>query len=206
MTYNILHDLYIPCPKGCTGPKDAHTNMGPCNGCISGRIHFRPNCTLYLDMDGFLFDFNQRFFDLFGVWPRDVTDNQLWASINTRDDFFADMPLMRGALDFFRYVQPLGPQILTACPNSNYRIAALQKKHAVRKNLPGNPVVLPVNGGKNKGLFMHMTGDILIDDYGRNIDCWEELGGVGIKHVGEDFESTRQALVNILIEKHLHRQ
>jgi hypothetical protein len=40
------------------------------------------------------------------------------------------------------------------------------------------------------------TPNILIDDYGVNIDAWESAGGIGIKHNDNKFERTKKALTS----------
>jgi len=47
-------------------------------------------------------------------------------------------------------------------------------------------------GGRNKWLFMHQPGDVLIDDFAKNIGPWDAAGGVGILH--RSFAETRAAL------------
>lgn len=198
----ILDDLWFPC-RICAVVE----TIGRTKCCENGKVYFRPNCTLFLDQDGVSADFDRGVYEATGIWPWDFpSDDAMWDALNKIPDLFATLPVIEGFLEFYEYVRPLGPYILTACPNSNYKSVALQKKHWRTKNIPGNPMLLPVVGGKNKGLFMHGIGDILIDDYGRNCTAWEEFGGVAIKHEGTDFETTKHKLVEILKEKHLHRQ
>jgi hypothetical protein len=203
----ILDDLWIHCPK-CSGPSDPNTtNIGECGTCRNGKIYFRPNCTIFLDQDGVSADFDKGVYLATGKWPKEfATDDEMWDTLNAIPDFFANLPMIEGFAEFYEWIRPLGPFILTACPNSNYVSVAMQKKHWRTKNIPGRPMVLPVVGGKNKGLFMHNVGDILVDDYGRNIRAWEEFGGVGIKHEGTDWVETKARIISVLIDKYLHRQ
>jgi len=139
---------------------------------------------VYLDLDGVMADFDAHFPAVFGFDHRmnRLGDDELWAKINSHPSYFRDMPLCPGALDFYKSIEHLSPIILTACPKSNYAHAAQQKRAWVRAHLPGSATVLPVMGGINKPLFMHAQGDILIDDYKRNIAAWNEAGGTGILH------------------------
>lgn len=116
----------------------------------------------------------------------------MWAHINAHPTFFRDLPLMAGAIEFFRSIEAMPPIILTACPKSNYAHVARQKREWVREHLSPTVQVLPVMGSTNKPLFMHARGDILIDDYRRNTEAWEAEGGVAILH--RSWETTRQAL------------
>lgn len=152
---------------------------------------------LYLDLDGVMADFDAHFPALFGVDHRELLDDDMWGIINAHPSYFRDMPVCDGAKEFFAWLSAYGdPIILTACPKSNYAHVARQKREWVREHLCENATVLPVMGGRNKPLFMHAAGDILIDDFERNIDAWQDEGGVGILH--KDFRATRSAVSSVL--------
>lgn len=138
---------------------------------------------LFLDLDGVLADFDQGFYDRFGSMPADHSDGNMWKLINGSGTFFADLPLMKDAKYLFDVLNQLyDVVILTACPRSNYKTAALQKRQWIRDNISDTVMILPVMGGANKGLFMDQLGDILIDDMEKNCIAWNELGGVSIQH------------------------
>lgn len=151
--------------------------------------------TLYLDMDGVMADFDGAFPKVFGLDHRNMADAEMWRHINGHPSFFRDLPPMTGALQFFRKVEDFNPVILTACPKSNYQNVALQKRAWVREHLSKNVLVLPVMGGINKPLFMHQPGDILIDDYRRNVEAWIAAGGRGILH--RDWQQTREKFYSV---------
>jgi 5'-nucleotidase len=140
------------------------------------------NTRLYIDLDGVMADFDKYFFDSFGVESNKLDDPTLWKWINGAGNFFSSLPLMPGALEFFKSVEHLNPTILTACPKSNYTVAATQKRQWVYKHLSENVTVIPMMGGKNKCLFMHSPGDVLIDDFEKNCIPWREHGGIAIQH------------------------
>lgn len=137
---------------------------------------------LYLDLDGVMADFDAHFPATFGIDHRDMADDDMWATINSHPSYFRDMPLCAGAKAFYDRIAWMNPIILTACPRSNYQHVARQKREWVREHLSSNCVVLPVMGGSNKPLFMHAAGDVLIDDFERNIKAWVAEGGTGIRH------------------------
>jgi 5'-nucleotidase len=141
---------------------------------------------IYLDLDGVLADFDRHFVDHFGVESQTLDDASMWKKINSYPDFFANLPPMKDAMVLFDYVMSTwrseDVSILTACPRSNYRNAAIQKRVWVRKHLNENITVIPMLGGVNKSLFMHEPSDILIDDMEKNCSSWEELGGIAIVH------------------------
>lgn len=150
------------------------------------------NARLYLDLDGVMADFDAHFPATFGLDHKSMADAAMWQVINSHDSYFRDMPPCPGAKEFFASVAWIEPIILTACPSSNYGHVARQKRAWVREHLSTSCIILPVMGGRNKALFMHAPGDVLIDDFERNIKAWELEGGVGILH--RDFQTTRNAL------------
>lgn len=153
---------------------------------------------LYLDLDGVMADFDAHFPALFGVDHRAMLDDDMWAQINGHPSYFRDMPLCSGAKEFFEHIAWLDPIILTACPRSNYAHVARQKRAWVREHLSTECIILPVMGGRNKCLFMHAPGDILIDDFEKNTVAWEDGGGVAILH--RDFETTRAELDRAILK------
>lgn len=151
---------------------------------------------LFLDLDGVMADFDAHFPAVFGLDHRSLADDAMWEQINAHPSYFLDMPPCAGAQQFFDEVRHLDPIILTACPRTNYKHAATQKRQWVRKHLSTGVLVLPVMGGHNKPLFMHAPGDILIDDFERNTLAWEEAGGEAILH--RDFATTTMVLTDAL--------
>lgn len=153
---------------------------------------------IYLDLDGVMADFDAHFPATFDCDHRSMADDAMWQTINADPSYFRDMPLCAGAADFWDSIRHLKPIILTACPKSNYAHVARQKRAWVRQHLCCGAMVLPVMGGRNKALFMHEPGDILIDDFERNTKAWEEEGGFAILHTS--FETTERALAARLDE------
>lgn len=151
---------------------------------------------LYIDLDGVMADFDKYFLSEFGVESSKLDDATLWKFINGHGNFFLNLPMMPGALEFFRKVEHLNPTILTACPKTNYPTAAVQKRQWVYKHLSQDITVIPMLGGKNKCLFMHSPGDVLIDDFEKNCIPWREHGGIAIHHV--NFKKTSSMLDVIL--------
>lgn len=137
---------------------------------------------IYLDLDGVMADFDAFFPDTFGIHHKSMADEEMWEKITSHGSFFLDMPVCPGALEFFDSVRQYDPIILTACPKTNYKNVAIQKKKWVARHLDPNLMVLPVMGGSNKFLFMHQPKDILIDDFERNCKAWGEAGGHCIHH------------------------
>lgn len=160
------------------------------------RVEKGEGARLYLDLDGVMADFDAHFPAVFGLDHRGMADDAMWATINAHPSYFRDMPPCPGAIEFFGEIKHLEPIILTACPRTNYANAAMQKRAWVREHLSSTITILPVMGGRNKPLFMHASGDILIDDFEKNTKAWAEAGGVPILH--RSFDATRAALAAFL--------
>ena len=152
--------------------------------------------TLFVDLDGVLADFDGGFPAKFGVDHRSMLDADMWAKIHADDFFFRDLPPCPGALAFFSKIRQYKPVILTACPTEHYIKVATQKREWVRGHLGDAIFVLPCQGGKHKQLFMHRHGDILIDDFVRNVQRWHGAGGSGILHT--NFKDTWEQLEEYL--------
>jgi 5'(3')-deoxyribonucleotidase len=153
--------------------------------------------TIFLDSDGVCADFDALYEAEFGHAPNAVHDDQMWANINAHGNFFSSLPLIDGTLDFIKKFQKThNIVILTACPKSDYQRAATQKKAWFKTIVDPDLIVLPVLGGKNKYLFMQKPGDVLIDDFAKNIAPWNEAGGFGIVHT--DWATTTEALAKYL--------
>ncbi len=154
---------------------------------------------VYLDLDGVMADFDAHFPAQFGLDHKSMADDAMWETINRHPTYFRDMPVCRGAKEFFDSVAWADPIILTACPRTNYPEVAKQKREWVREHLSTTCLILPVMGGRNKPLFMRGPGDILIDDFQKNIDAWEQSGGQGILHT--DFETTSLILDELISKR-----
>lgn len=171
---------------------------GPNQG---SRTHFPTLApVLFLDLDGVMADFDGDFPRKFGFDHREAPDAVMWETIEEHGSFFRDMSMCEGAQAFYRSIEHLSPVILTACPSRNddkFADIAAQKREWVREHLGYTVPIIFAPGGKAKQLYMHRPGDILIDDFARNIERWNGAGGRGIWHTG-DFAATR-----VLLDHHL---
>lgn len=151
---------------------------------------------IFIDLDGVMADFDKYFFERFGKVCQLMEDDEMWAVIDTEEpDFFSNLPMMPDAIEIFaKAIQFSDPIFLTACPKHNYHNAAEQKKEWVRKHVCKYALVLPVLGGINKRCFIQRPGDILIDDFKKNISAWTENGGHGILHLS--VEQTKKELAD----------
>lgn len=153
--------------------------------------------TLFLDLDGVMADFDGHFPELFGKDHRAMPDAEMWGAIHDYGTFFRDLPPCDGALKFFRDIEHLSPVILTACPAGEslprFEDVAGQKRDWVNCYLGLDVPVIFAPGGKTKALYMRRAGDVLVDDFPRNIQRWNDAGGFGLHHRG-DFGTTKERL------------
>ena len=151
----------------------------------------------YLDMDCVLADFIKHFNETihhgglekssFDAYKEHVLDYKDW---------WYKMPPMSDAKHMVDKLHGDGHDlwILSAAPHWQPE-AADQKKRWVRKHFPNiNPKQIIVTS-RDKKKHYASGGQILIDDYGRNIREWEGAGGNGIKHT--DAASTLRKLENL---------
>jgi hypothetical protein len=145
---------------------------------------------IYLDMDGVLADFDQRFKDLSGMLPREFEDkygkNAFWDFIDEGDNkikFWAGIPVMDGAKQLVDFAKDYDYELLTA--PSNKKQSLIGKSVWVKKHtgdiFPTKPKV-NFKKAKNKHLIKpELTKyDILVDDRVSTIDNWNNAGGTGI--------------------------
>src|SRR5688572_21565772 len=144
---------------------------------------------IFLDMDGPFADFHGGYRNISGgldpppMHGRSKAEEKaMWDLIYRKPDFFATLPVVEGALDFYFWLQDKIDHVehafLTACPSSRYHYVAGQKKHWVRNTLyPFSPLVIPTWGSRAKPAHIQKVGDFLIDDSPRNCEEWNAVGG-----------------------------
>ncbi len=157
---------------------------------------------IYIDMDGVLADFDRGVVELCHIEPVDQhhknkqMDDDLFAAIRGVDQFYDRLELCPGAKDLFDEIyQKYGDrcEILSGVPKPWRRIetACADKTSWVRRLLSEDVKINLVLREEKKN-YCHGPEDVLIDDFKKNIEAWENYGGTGIWH--RDMESTRQKL------------
>ena len=154
---------------------------------------------IYVDMDGVLADF-------FGEWAklmnvdsfRDIEDPvPALEKIRATDDFWLRLPLLPEAKNLLGLIKQVkGSYSICTSPLADDPNSEPHKMQWIKKNLAFFP---PTN--------IHITHDkpqyatqkdgtpnILIDDYGVNINAWEAAGGFGFKYKDHKFERTAKAI------------
>ncbi len=146
---------------------------------------------LFLDCDGVLADFDFAARQLFGMESRAAEEalgsKEFWRRIRMSGDFYRRLPLVDDALELYRAVAHLKPTILTGCPPGAW--SEPQKIEWAQEHFPGVPMITCASREK----FRHMAhpGDVLVDDYLRYKDLWEQAGGIFVLHTSAQ-ESIRR--------------
>lgn len=141
---------------------------------------------VFLDCDGVLADFDGLAGEVFGLpprkndgrsWEKQLGTERFWADLRSYEGFYAKLPLMPDALELFDAVAHLSPIILTGLPFGDW--AEPQKREWGAKNFPHTKMICCMSADKRN----HMKpGDVLVDDYLKYRNLWEEAGGVFIHH------------------------
>ena len=149
---------------------------------------------IYVDLDNTLTDFSEKLSHiLHKTIKKDYNfggDPKIWGAINRAGkNFWAHMEWMPDGHKLWDAIKEYEPTILTA--PSNHPSSREGKKEWLKENLPDVPFIIEQKkekyAGKNK---------VLIDDRKKNIEKWEEAGGIGILH--KDTESTLEKLKKVL--------
>ena len=150
-------------------------------------------------MDGVLADFDGFFLSSFGIATKDVTKKEMWKAIHGHDEFFYNLPMMEGAKDLWHLssghqLTCAWPEviILTSAGSSNYMHVAQQKRRWIQKHISPRATVIAVREGADKAAMVQNKGDILVDDWRKNCDAWEAVGGLAVK-----YENATQAIVDL---------
>jgi Fe-Mn family superoxide dismutase len=145
---------------------------------------------IYVDMDGVVADFDQRFRDLAGIGPREFEEkygkNAFWDFIDEGDNklvFWVGIPPMSDAKQLIDYVSKYDYEMLTAPSLKKQSLMGkgLWMKNQTNKGLfPSKPKV-NYRSAKSKKDFA-APNHILIDDREDTINSWNVAGGIGILH------------------------
>ena len=158
---------------------------------------------VYIDMDGVLVDFFDAWAKLMGKKNfRDIKDiDKGLQAIRDKDDFWLKLRPTPNAGKLLALVRKLkGSYTILSSPLADDPRSEPHKRMWVEKNLKQFPPKAVIITG-NKAKYAQQsdgTPNILIDDFGQNIDKWNAAGGIGVKHKDHKFERTFQTLINHL--------
>ena len=157
---------------------------------------------IYVDMDGVLADFFTAWGELMGVddWrnidkKHDIND--ALQKIRDTDNFWLNIPVTANAkklLDLIKDVK--GSYSICSSPLPGDKNSEPHKKQWIKKHLVSFPPeeIIITHNKPQYATQPDGTPNILIDDYGKNIQSWEAAGGVGFKHKDHKFERTANAI------------
>ena len=158
-----------------------------------------PSTEIYVDMDGVLADFFGDWAKLMGVDSfRDIKDpGPALAKIRATDDFWLKLPLLPEAKKLLSLIKEVkGEYNICTSPLANDPNSEPHKREWIKKNLAFFPPK-NIHITHDKPQFAtakDSTPNILIDDYGVNINAWEAAGGIGFKHKDHKFERTAKEI------------
>ncbi|MDB4378139.1 hypothetical protein N9Z41_00065 [bacterium] len=155
-----------------------------------GRLREEENeYKVYLDMDGVLADFDQRFRDISGMEPREFENKYgtkaFWNLIDEENKikFWVGIPAMPGAADLVNAVKDYNYELLTSpsAKKQSYLGKILWVKNHTGDVFPSKPRI-NFKRAKEKHLIKPELSktDILIDDREDTIGRWNAAGGTGI--------------------------
>ena len=153
--------------------------------------------TLYLDMDGVLADF-------FGEWARShgvehykqIDKDEIKSSLDRigqdAERFFEDLPMLPGAKELLRAAHAYGGYTILSSPLERNEAPSIEgKRRWIANHLgdyPPNHIIFERN--KAKYAVNNGVANILIDDYGVNVNAWEAAGGRAFKHRSRRFQES----------------
>jgi hypothetical protein len=155
-----------------------------------GRLREEENeYKVYLDMDGVLADFDQRFRDISGMEPKEFENKYgtkaFWNLIDEENKikFWVGIPAMPGAADLVNAVKDYNYELLTSpsAKKQSYLGKILWVKNHTGDVFPSKPRI-NFKKAKEKHLVKPQLAktDILIDDREDTIGRWNAAGGTGI--------------------------
>ena len=160
------------------------------------------NREIYIDMDGVLADFFSEWEFVIGKNWRQIT-NTKDALDNIKKDktFWLRLGFLENGkkiIAFFKK-KKLRYNILST-PLTGDEKCISQKKIWINKHLNFYPPQ-QILFSENKEIYAlneNGLGNILIDDFGKNISHWNKNGGVGIKHKDHKFYRTQEKLNQLI--------
>lgn len=155
---------------------------------------------LYVDMDGVLADFYGPFNRMAGVssWKDASKDtvSQVLKDITKQKDFWINLDVLSDVPKLMSAIKSLFGgeyKILSKALAGDRRVVA-QKKQWVQQNLqpqPNETIIMPATADKGRyAVQADGTPNILIDDFGYNINKWRTAGGIGIQHTNGAVNTT----------------
>jgi|TARA_R110001592_G_scaffold161707_1_gene394413 5'(3')-deoxyribonucleotidase len=166
------------------------------------------NSEIYVDMDGVLADFFGEWAKLMKVshWTELGKEHSIpdaLQAIRDSNEFWLNIPMLPKAKELLLLIKKLkGSYYICSSPLADDPNSVPHKEEWIRRHLsffPPKKVFITSNKPKY-ALRKDGTANILIDDFGKNINAWQDAGGVGFKYKDHKFERTVGALKKQMTE------
>jgi hypothetical protein len=148
---------------------------------VMGKVEYQ----IYCDMDGVLADFERGYEELTGIDLKGEfkpDGEEFWDPIKQAGvKFWVGLKWMPGGQQLWDYIKPHNPKLLSA--PSREESSRIGKYVWVKRKLPGTKLLL--RSAFRKKEFAN-PNSILIDDRIKNIESWEQAGGIGIHHTSTE--------------------
>ena len=157
---------------------------------------------IYIDMDGVLADFFGEWAKLMKVDHFSKIDKEhkigdALQAIRDKDEFWLNLPLLPQAKQLLSVIKQIkGEYNICSSPLADDPNSEPHKREWIKKNLaffPPKEVIITSNKPEY-ATQQDGTPNILIDDYGVNVDAWEAAGGTAFKYKDHKFERTAKAI------------
>jgi 5'(3')-deoxyribonucleotidase len=157
---------------------------------------------IYVDMDGVLADFFGEWAKLMKVDHFSKIDKEhkigdALQAIRDKDDFWLNLPLLPQAKQLLSVIKQIkGEYNICSSPLADDPNSEPHKREWIKKNLaffPPKQVIITSNKPEY-ATQQDGTPNILIDDFGKNVDAWEAAGGTAFKYKDHKFERTANAI------------
>ena len=158
-----------------------------------------PSTEIYVDMDGVLADFFGEWSKLMGVnnWKEIKDIPNALAKIRATDNFWLNLPVLPEAKQLLSLIKQVkGEYNICTSPLADDPNSEPHKRKWIEKNLAFFPPK-NIHITHNKPQYATNTNgtpNILIDDFGKNINAWEAADGIGFKYKDHKFERTAKAI------------
>ena len=144
---------------------------------------------IFIDMDGVLADFLKGVEDPMYLGEPLTSDAAGRSTYDDRKKEFTDkrlfdnLPPMVDMYDLLAYVRHCETpwEILTAAGDVNRELVVYDKNEWIKRYVDPSVVVTCTFTGTQKAAYAY-EGSVLIDDRPKNIEAWENAGGIGIVH------------------------
>ena len=165
---------------------------------------------IYVDLDGVLADFFSEWKNITGKNWWELNNNQLAIQkIRDQKSFWINLPLLDNSIKLLKILKDNHHSYnILSSPLQDDQKCINQKKQWVKKMLTFYPPEKVIISSEKEKYAKDNLGipNLLIDDFGNNINKWEKNGGIGIKHKDYKFMRTKEKLLKLINIKYQHTQ